>query len=177
MGTVIWIVVGLVSVVVGLVGVVILVGLALPRAHVASGSAVVSASEAEVWEAITGFEKMSEWRSGITRVERGEDQGGKAVWIEYSKTGPMAMAVEELVEGERLVTRIADDRLPFGGTWTFEIASGNGGTRVRITENGFVKNPIFRFVSRFVMGHHATLERYLKDLGREFGSEVAVERD
>ena len=153
-----------------------MVGLGLPRGHVASGSAVVSASEAEVWEAITGFEKMSAWRSGITRVERGEDQGGKAVWIEYSKSGAMAMAVEELVEGERMVTRIADERLPFGGTWTFELSGEDGGTRVRITEDGFVKNPIFRFVSRFVMGHHATLERYLKDLGKKFGGELEVER-
>ncbi len=177
MGTVGWIVVGLVCVVVGLVGVVVLVGVALPRDHVASARAVIPASEDEVWRAITGFEEMASWRRGVKRVERGEDVGGRPVWIEHSGGGPMALAVEERVEGERLVLRIADERLPFGGTWTYEASPAEGGARLRITEDGFVKNPIFRFVSRLVMGHHATMTRYLEDLGRKFGGEVEVVRE
>ena len=40
-----------------------------------------------------------------------------------------------------------------------------------MAEDGEVYNPIFRFVSRFVMGHHATMDRYLRNLGRKFGGE------
>ena len=64
----------------------------------------------------------------------------------------------------RLVTRIADEDLPFGGTWTYRLEPDGGGTRVTITEDGEVYNPVFRFVSRFVMGHDATLRTYLDDL-------------
>jgi hypothetical protein len=68
--------------------------------------------------------------------------------------------------------RIASDDLPFGGTWTYEIAAADGGATLRITEDGLVKNAFFRFMSRFIFGHTATMEQYLKDLGKKFGEEV-----
>ena len=39
---------------------------------------------------------------------------------------------------------------------------------VTIVERGEVSNPVFRFVSRFVMGHARTIEDYLNDLARKF---------
>ena len=45
-----------------------------------------------------------------------------------------------------------------------------GGTALRITEDGEVYNPLFRFMSQFVFGHHATVDTFLTDLGRKFGS-------
>jgi hypothetical protein len=63
-----------------------------------------------------------------------------------------------------MVVRIADPDLPFGGTWTYELKQEESGTRVTITERGEVYNPIFRFMSRFVFSHTATLERYLAAL-------------
>ena len=44
------------------------------------------------------------------------------------------------------------------------------GLRERITENGEVYNPLFRFVSRFVMGHTRTIDTYLGDVARHFDS-------
>jgi hypothetical protein len=62
--------------------------------------------------------------------------------------------------------------LPFGGRWEFDITpAGADASRVTITERGWVSNPIFRFVSRYVMGHTASLEAYLRALGKQFGSE------
>jgi hypothetical protein len=43
---------------------------------------------------------------------------------------------------------------------------------VTITERGLVGNPIFRFVSRFVIGQTATMDSYLRALGKRFGEEV-----
>ena len=42
---------------------------------------------------------------------------------------------------------------------------------VTITEDGWVGNPIFRFVSRYVMGHHATMDGMLKDVAKKFGEQ------
>ena len=63
-----------------------------------------------------------------------------------------------------LVTRIADTGLAFGGSWTFALQPAASGTRLSITENGEVYNPLFRVMSRFVFGHTATIDRYLGDL-------------
>jgi hypothetical protein len=77
--------------------------------------------------------------------------------------------VERAVTDRVLVGRIADTNLPFGGSWTYELTPGAvGQTKLTITEDGEVYNPIFRFVSRFVMGHEATINRYLSDVGKRF---------
>jgi hypothetical protein len=87
--------------------------------------------------------------------------------------------VYEEVEADpprRLVARIADPSLPYGGSWTYVVAPERDGSRVTITEDGVVRNPIFRFVSRFVLGHHATQDAFLRALGRRFGQEATPVR-
>jgi hypothetical protein len=79
------------------------------------------------------------------------------------------------VPARRLVTRIADHNLPYGGTWTYELTPDGSGTRLTITENGEVYNPIFRFVSRFIMGHTASMESVLRALGTKHGETIAPE--
>ena len=70
--------------------------------------------------------------------------------------------------------QIADKKLPFGGTWTYEVSPEAGGARLRITEDGEIRNALFRFLSRFVFGYNATMDTYLRDLGRKFGETTAV---
>ncbi len=106
-------------------------------------------------------------------MERLPEQGGRLRWREIQASGDSI--VFELVSSEppgRRVVRIADPDLPFGGTWTFEVQPRAGGCTVQITEDGTVSNPIYRFVSRFVLGHGHNLEVYLRDLGRRFGEEL-----
>ena len=38
-------------------------------------------------------------------------------------------------------------------------------------------NPVFRFVSRFVIGHTATIDRFLRDLGKRLGQQEVVISD
>ena len=63
-----------------------------------------------------------------------------------------------------MVTRIADPHLPFGGTWTYEIAPTATGSSLTITENGEIYNPVFRFIARYIQGYTATIDNYLKAL-------------
>lgn len=100
-------------------------------------------------------------------------------WREHTEQGVMTFAVEAFEPPRRMVGRIADKNLPFGGAWEYVLApdaTDPGKTRVTITERGYVTNPIFRFVSRFLIGHYSTLDTYLKDLGRKFGNVVAPTR-
>src|SRR5438093_213928 len=75
----------------------------------------------------------------------------------------------ESVPPKLLVTKVVGEKA-FGGTRTFEIGPAGRGSTLTITERGEVYNPIFRFVSRFVMGHHRTTDAYLSRLRRRFAA-------
>ncbi|MEP6496198.1 MAG: SRPBCC family protein [bacterium] len=166
-----WALVGL-GVIVALVLVVVIMGALLPRDHVASLAARVGAPPAVVWAALTDPAGFPAWRSDITRVELLGTTPNGPTWREYSRNGAITMVIDAAEPPRRLVTRIADDNLPFGGRWEFEIEpDGQSWSRVVVTERGSVYNPVFRFVSRFVMGHTKSIDTYLRALGRHFGNE------
>ena len=162
----------LVGVVVALIVLIVVVGSLLPRDHVATVSARISAPPAKVWAAITQPDSFATWRSDLTRVEVLPSNASGVSWREHSKHGAMTMMMEDVEAPRRMATRIVDENLPFGGRWEFDVApDGTDASRVTITERGWVSNPVFRFVSRFVMGHTATLDAYLRALGKHFGNE------
>lgn len=142
------------------------IGLLLPQSHTASVSAQLDAPPDRVWTAITGVETFASWRPGIDGVERLADRDGLPVWRETGTYGAMTIAVTAWEAPHRLVTRIADEDLPFGGTWTYVLEPANGGTRLTITEDGEIYNPFFRFMARFVFGYEGTMHGYLEGLHR-----------
>jgi hypothetical protein len=77
--------------------------------------------------------------------------------------------VTELQPPQRMVTQIADKNLPFGGSWTYLLTSTADGCKLTITEHGEVYNPVFRVVSRFVIGQTRTIDSYLKNVAHRFG--------
>jgi len=81
------------------------------------------------------------------------------------KFGDVPVRVERQEPPSLLVTRVVEGQ-PFGGTWTYRIAPAPGGSDLTITEDGEVYNVLFRFLSRFVFGHFATIDAYLKNLQR-----------
>ncbi len=156
-----------------LVIVPIVIGMLLPQSHVASSSITLEQSPDTVWAVIRNFDGYPDWWSFVQGMERRDSESGAEIWLQTDQRGQvMPYEVLESVAPERLVTKIADDNLPFGGTWTYLVDPSNGGSRVTITEDGEVYNPFFRFVSRFVMGHHGTMDGYLKALGRHLGEDV-----
>lgn len=146
------------------------VGAALPAGHTAAASSALSAPPAEVWRLITEVERFPEWRPDISAVRRLPDVDGRPVWREESGTGPLTLAVEEWDPPRRLVARIADEGLPFGGRWIYEIEPEGEGARLTITEEGEVYNPLFRFMARFVFGHDGTIRSYLEAAEAEVGA-------
>jgi hypothetical protein len=84
------------------------------------------------------------------------------------------MAVAEFDTTRRFVTETIGEKMPFGGRWIYELAGVDGGTKLAVTEDGKIYNPIFRFMARFLFGYHATIEAYLKDLGKKFGEDVEI---
>jgi uncharacterized protein YndB with AHSA1/START domain len=157
------------------VGLAYLVGANLPRHHVAVRRARFASPPAAVWDVMADPLQSASWRSDLRDVERLPDHDGHLVWKEVGRRGD-ALTLEMLEDdpGRRRVVRIADPSLPFGGTWTYELAEAGGGAALTLTEDGEVRNPLFRFLARFVFGHGGTLESYLAALGRRLGEDVTV---
>jgi len=147
--------------VVAIAAIVVLIGAALPKGHVASRRIVLKASPGDVFALIAG---PSDWR-GLKYELLKENP---LTWRETDSNGAITYERVETVAPARIVNRIADPKLPFGGTWTYRIEPSGNGTDLTVTENGEVYNPLFRFVSRFIMGHTATIEKYQRDLAGRF---------
>ena len=157
------------AVIVGFVALVAVIGWSLPVRHRASLARTYRATPAAVYGLITDAASFPSWRGDVQRVEILPADSGRAGWIETTKNGAISYRVEQSTPNQRLVTRIANRDLPFGGAWTYEIVpAGDAETTLRLTEDGEVYNPIFRFVSRFVMGHDATMKQYLAAVGTRF---------
>ena len=148
-----------------LLGLVALIGFALPQDHVATRTVTLNRPIADVWATITDVESFPRWRSAVSRVDvLGQEP---RQWREHGSDGTLTFRIVESQPPSRLVSEIADTDLPFGGRWIYELKASGPGTELTITEQGQVYNPIFRFVSRFVMGHTATIDAYLRDLERK----------
>lgn len=155
-----------------LLAIVVVIGALQPRDHVVAMTARIAASPNAVWATITDPNAFPSWRYDVTSVDILPATPTGPSWREHSRNNTLTMVVDSADPPRRLITRIADVGLPFGGRWAYDITpDGSGGSFVTITEQGSVYNPVFRFVSRFIMGHTATIDAYLRALGKHFGHE------
>ena len=154
------------AVLAALVVVVLLIGWMLPVRHTASRERGVQATPAAVYALIGDVARYPEWRTGVAKVDvlAADDSARAQRFREHGSDGAILYEVVEREPDRRLVVRIADESLPFGGRWTYDLTPSASGTTLRITEDGEVYNPVFRFVSRFVLGHTRTIDRYLRDV-------------
>ena len=143
---------------------VLVIGTFLPQSHEATGSATLGASPTQVFDVLVAVDRYPEWRADVTAIEILDRDPLR--WRERSGGDTITFEVVDRSPAERLRVRIADPDLPFGGTWTYSLAPEGAGTRLTIVEHGEVYNPVFRFVSRVVIGHDATIETFLTELQR-----------
>jgi uncharacterized protein YndB with AHSA1/START domain len=167
-----WIVI-VVAVLIGLPALMALVGTLLPRDHVAGASIVVRQPPERVWAAVRDIGAVPQWWSELRSSERTAGPEGWEHWKQVAGGGAMTIVIEAAEPPRHLVTRIeSPPGAPFGGSWTYEIAAVPEGSRVTVTERGWIANPLFRFLSRFVFGYYRTQESYLRALGGKFGETV-----
>jgi hypothetical protein len=153
-----------------IVAVVVIVGALLPQGHIAARRVRLSAPPDRVFAIISDVGGTASWRKDITRVDMLPPEEGKTMFREQRGGDAITYRVEAVDPPRRMHVRIADTGLPFGGTWTYELAPhSSGGTELTITERGEVYNPVFRFMSRFVFSHTATIDGYLRALGEKLG--------
>ena len=152
----------------GLLIVIVVIGALLPQKHHVSRTISARQPAEIVWNLISG---RPDWRPDITNYQELPPHDGHRMWRETDKHGQtITYEAMESTPPSRLVVRIADPKLPFGGTWTYDLVPGDHGCSLTVTEDGEVYNSLFRFVSRFIIGHSATINSYLKSVQEKLGS-------
>jgi hypothetical protein len=151
---------------------VIVIGLLLPKAHNASRSAVFKSTPEQLFALIDGPQT---WRSNVKKYEPLSTSDGSRQWRETDNHGQtITYEAVDRRPPTLLQTRIVTPGLPYSGTWTLNLEPIGDSTVLRIREQGEVYNPVFRFVSRYVIGQTRTIETYLRDLGTATGQKVEI---
>ncbi len=152
-------------------GVALFMGSRLPLQHTASVTDTIPASQQKIWALITNPAAMPKWRTGLKAVTLSPPENGAQCWFEVQNAMTMLLCADVREEPTRQVVRIADPKLPFGGTWTYVLEPVNeNATKVTITENGTTGPPMWRFVGHYVMGEDGSIKQYLSDLKRAVGT-------
>lgn len=159
----------------GILILVTLIGYLLPKEHTVTREARFHQPQEVVWKTITDIDAMPSWRQGLRSVTRLHDKSGLPAWVEMLDSGIIPLETVASLPPRKLIVRIADPKLPFGGTWTYEIMPLSSGSSLRIREDGEIYNPVFRVLARFVFGYNATIDAYLKSLAKKFGELPQVE--
>ena len=167
-----WVVIVVASIV-GLIALIAVIGYLVSREHRATSTVALRQSPDSVWKVVRDIGGIPSWWAVMKQSSRLPERDGHEVWRQKMSGFDVPLIVMESEPPRRLVTKIdAGAGVPFGGTWTYELTPDSGGTRVSVTEAGWISNPVFRFLSRFVFGYYGTLDSYLKALGARFGETV-----
>ena len=161
---------------VALLDVVLLVGYRLPQEHTASRTLTSKQPPQAVWAVITDHASEPTWRPGLKQVEHIWDAQRLEMWREtYTNGDTLSFTTTEFQPPRRMVRLITDQNIPFGGRWEYIIEPAqNGGSRLTITEQGWVKPPLFRFVSKYIIGHTKTIDEYLQALANRLGEAAQI---
>jgi len=153
------------------VGLMAVVGMTVKKQHVVSRLVRTNQPPEIVWATIIDFSSQASWRKDLKAITHIGQQDGKSVWLEEYQDG-MAIPLETTIADSPrfLIRTITDPNLPFRGNWEYKITSlPNGGSILRITEYGEIKNPVFRFLGHYVFNQAETIETYLKNFVSKFG--------
>lgn len=153
---------------------IVVIGLLTPADHQASRTLRTRQTPQAIWDTINDHADEPKWRDDIESVVSAGEQNGKPVWQENYKDGnTLKMATTLATPPTRMVREIAEEG-PFSGRWEIDITPTPEGSNVRITEIGNVSNPIFRFISKYVIGHTYQMEKYLSNLAKKFGEQPNI---
>ena len=140
MDLLLWIAGALVLLLVLFVVIGVVIGGTLPQDHVAMRTVSFPRPPEAIWAAINDPAIMEARGQGMGKTE-----------------------LVESVPPRLLVRRVVGER-DYGGTWTCEIAPTAEGCTLTITENGYVYNRFFRFMSRYVIGHYRSIDGVISRL-------------
>jgi hypothetical protein len=154
-----WLLIILIAII-ALIAIMYLIGYFMPVQHVSTHTVLLNSTPENVWKILHDHSQYPSWRSDVKKIEITD----ATHWTEHTTNGKMSFEAEVIRVNSLFHAHITNKDLPFGGSWTYELVPDNGATKLVITENGEVYNPIFRFMSKFIFGHDSTMKKFAADL-------------
>jgi uncharacterized protein YndB with AHSA1/START domain len=142
-------------------------GAHMPVNHTVSVTGVVAAPPAKVFSLITNVAHGAEWRPAVKSVSTLIPDNGRDHWVEHLSHGQFMTFLATRTEAPtRREVTLDDPRAAYGGTWVYELSPGPAPntTTLRITETGYIKPPLYRFVMARVIGPTRNLDEYMRDI-------------
>lgn len=142
-------------------------GARLPYNHAVTVTGIVPAPQDRVFAIITSVTKGSDWRPAVKSVTLLEPDQGRDHWVEHLDYGQYMTFLATRTEAPMRRDVLLDEpRASYGGTWTYELSPGPtpSTTTLRITETGFIKPPLYRFMMAHILGPTSNLDQYMKDI-------------
>ena len=162
------------AIVVAAIIALLIFGLLQPIKHSVTRSILLKQKPEPVFAVLDKADGLPSWSSTVLRVEHIPDRNGQPATRQVMKFGMTLIVITlERQPPTRLVTSIGKDGGPVWGTWTYELTPEGEGCRVAITENGEMKNPLFRALGR-LRGLDTSIRLQLTDLARKFGEEAII---
>ena len=155
------------------VAIVYAIGARLPVTHSVSVTGIVPASPARTLAIISNVGDGAAWRSEVKSVKVLPPEDGKDHWIEDLGRGMkmdfVATGTQPLSADGHAVRTIFLKDPNYGGTWTYDVSHGPSPnqTTLKITEDGFIHSPIYRFAMAHFFGPTRNLKIYIKDIQKK----------
>ena len=138
-----------------------------PVDHSVSVTGVVPAPQQKVFTLITDVARGSEWRPAVKSVTVLQKDRNRDHWVEHLDHGQFMTFLATSTEApSRREVLLDDPKASYGGTWTYELSPGPSPdtTTLKITEKGFIRPPVYRFIMKHVIGMTHNLDTYMKDI-------------
>lgn len=145
-------------------------GSTLPEKHVAAGVVEIAAPVSDVFELQADPTRGKEFRDDLQEVLNHKSLGGgRASWTEVWKDGnSFDFEITEYRSERLLMITIQDRKGVFHGSWRFQFEGIEDGTRVTLTEEGFIPHAFYRGMFQIIASKDATLNAHLKKLKAHF---------
>jgi hypothetical protein len=142
-------------------------GARLPYSHTVSVTGIVPAPQDKVFALIANVSKASDWRPAVKSVTVLQQDKGRDHWVEHLSHGQYMTFLATRTEAPTRRDVLLDEpKASYGGTWTYELSPGPtpDTTTLTITESGFIKPPVYRFIMIHIVGPTHNLDQYMKDI-------------
>ncbi|HWB31963.1 MAG TPA: SRPBCC family protein [Acidobacteriaceae bacterium] len=142
-------------------------GARMPATHEVSVTGVVPAPVDKVFAMITDVKDGNVWRPEVKSVTTLMPDHGRDHWVEHLGHGQyMTFLAVQTVPPTLRQVKLDEPRAAYGGTWTYELSPGPtaASTMLKITEDGYINPPIYRFVMAHIIGPTKNLDDYMKDI-------------
>lgn len=141
-------------------------GLTLPVNHTATVTGTVAAPPDKVFALITNVSAGPTWRHAVKSVTVLPPDNGRDHWIEDLGHGQTMTFLATRTQPPMRRDVLLDLPTPsYGGTWTYLLTPGPtpNTTTLSITETGFIRPPLYRFMMHHLFGMTHNLDQYLAD--------------